>query len=532
MTRDASVRFWHAMYVAALLALFAIGAWLQSQVHLNHDVGWILRSSGWLLEGRRFGSGVLDPNPPLIWFVSLPAAAVVRAGWLSEPVALRLYIWVLCALAILLCHRVMRPMRSHGQRSESIVLVLAITAACTLLPAAAYGQREFLSFVFSMPYCLLAAGRISYGAGYSSRLAVVVGMLAGVGFAFKPWLLAVPFGIEVIHFAHRRRLRECLRPETLALGATIGAYLIAVLVVASDYLTGAIPLIRAVYWAYENATLAQMLSGTDGVLEMVAISAVLLLLARRFGSYTQVLVVALLGFTFSYWVQKKGFAYHAYPMIAAAFVLLAYSVVCATRRLLANEMTAPLRISLPLFLVLLFVVYHPVSQRLSSVNKWFGSYRMDSGVQGLARQALIDRVNALAGEGDYVYAFSTHPYPAFPTLNYVRAEWASSMPCQFILPAHAKRKGITEQQRLRQVDAAVVRLRETVAAEFLRYRPRVVLVNTSFRRLGLGYSKFDDVAFYSEDPRFSDLWRHYELVRGVDGLPNIKIFVRSPEERT
>jgi hypothetical protein len=515
------------LFGVGVVVLFAIGVWLQSEVHLNHDVGWILRSSGWLLDGKRFGSDILDPNPPLIWFLTVPAAAIARAGWMSEPAALRTYMWLLTGVALLLCHLALRPMRGAGERSEACVLTLAIAGSVAVLPGAAFGQREFLSFVFAMPYVLLVAGRLAYDTDYSRPLAVTVGFLAGIGFAFKPWLLAVPLGVELAYLCYRRSLGALLRPESLAICIAICAYLISVVLLAPDYLFEAIPLIRAVYWAYENADFGQMIDGGRGVPTIVATAFGMMWLARRWSPYASMIAMSAGGFAFSYWVQRKGFAYHAYPMLAASFVLLGYAWIHATRRLLSGQVKLSPRWRVAVIGVVGVIVCKLVVDQGAGVTRWFENYRIGRGIQGIARQALIDRVNGLAGDNEYVYAFSTHPYPAFPTLNYLDAEWASALPCQFVVPAYFKRSSIGDPQRLGDIDAAVSYVRETVLSEFLRHRPRVVLVNASFRRLGLGYSKFDDIAFYSEDVRFAQLWARYRAVDGVADLPHIKIFVRA-----
>ena len=73
------------IWLIATLVLVLCGNYLQARVHLNHDVSWIAHSARWLLRGQPFGTGVLDPNPPMAWYLSMPAAALAELGLMREP---------------------------------------------------------------------------------------------------------------------------------------------------------------------------------------------------------------------------------------------------------------------------------------------------------------------------------------------------------------------------------------------------------------------------------------------------------------
>src|SRR5215471_19280210 len=139
------IRRYAQFLVIALIV--ACGARLQAHVHLNHDVAWITHGAVWMLDGKQFGRDIIDVNPPLIWFVSLPAAWLVKQGWCTEADAIRLYVWGLCAVSLLLCHRALRPMRLAGAGAESIAILVGAALAMAILPKAAFGQREHLAFV-------------------------------------------------------------------------------------------------------------------------------------------------------------------------------------------------------------------------------------------------------------------------------------------------------------------------------------------------------------------------------------------------
>jgi hypothetical protein len=508
-----------------ILGLFAAGYWLQSQVHLNHDVGWILHSAGWLLEGKRFGSDIVDANPPLIWFFSLPAAGLAKTGWFSEAVAIRLYVFAVCFTALVLSHRVLRPLRQQGRPVEAAALLVGAAFAITLISAGSFAQREFIAFALGLPYCLLTAARIGFSESVPRSIAISAGVLAGIAFGFKPWLLAVPFALEILYVIERRSLRELFRAETVALTASLIAYGFLILAITPDYLSAAIPFARAVYWAYDQQDALKLWPSLSDALQPLWIVALMFALARSFPVHARALIAVLAGFALNYWLQRKGFVYHLYPVVATVIVLLVYGCACVCRTLLTGGYTARVWMSALATCVLVLLTWNQLSDRYWQTRIWLKQYNVETGEVGRIRQALIDRVNGLApAQGGHVYAFSTHPFPAFPTLNYVHAEWSSALPCQFAIPAIVRRKEVSDERLQSELTRAESYQRETVLKDFMTHRPDVVLIAPAVPRLGLGFRRFDDIAFYTSDPRFAAIWRVYREVEGING---VRIFVRS-----
>jgi hypothetical protein len=503
---------------ASFATILGCGIWMQTRVHLNHDVAWITHGAGWLLEGRQFGRDIIDVNPPLIWYVSLPAAWLVKLGACGEAEAIRAYVWTLCVASLLLCHRLMRPQREAGNGLEAYALLTGAALAMAVFPGAAFAQREHLAFVLGLPYCLLAASRWQ-GTVPSRALAITVGALAGIGFGFKPWFLAVPLLLEISHLAHTRRWRDTWRPETVALAAVLFAYLLAVVLFAPDYLRVVVPMGAATYWAYDGSVPAW------NFLEPAAVPACLALalfaMARRFPSQALALSAALAGFAFSHWAQRKGFAYHAFPALAVSLTLFCYAAGVAARSLRQLRLAVSSPVKTAMAACLLLVAGNFLRIWVEPVTDWLTRYDARTGSIGMFRAELIARIDAALPRGGYVYAFSSHPFPAFPTLSYTAAEWASPMVAQYGLPAFFARAQVQDPVRLAALDRAVQAQRDQVLRDFTAHSPDLVLLQTG-ARMGIR-GKVDDIAFYSEDPRFAEIWRHYAEVRGLGSL---RVFMR------
>jgi hypothetical protein len=527
-TLSKSTLAWRLVPLGLVGVFFGCGAWLQAHVHLNHDVAWITHSAGWLLEGRQFGTDIIDVNPPLIWFVSIPAAWLVKIGLGTEAEAIRLYIWVLCAASLTICYRLLLQRRDTG--IEGMALLTGAAFAMAILPNAAFAQREHLAFVLGLPYCLLLANRIEESVARPRGIAVVCGALAGIAFGFKPWLLAVPLLLELLHFAKVRKLRNVLRTETVSLAVVLLIYLAAVLFLAWDYLAQVVPMGVATYWAYDVAG-ASWFHWRAAVAPLLA-ALVCLGIARSMSAQTRalsvarVLTVAFAGFSLSNWAQNKGFAYHAYPALAVAVTLFFYSVPVAARALLRVKWPIGNWLRVSTAVCLIVVALNLVRLWSDPVHVWIARFDMRTGEIGVFRSQLIARINASVPRGEYVYAFSSHPFPAFPTMSYTAAEWGSPMVGQFAIPAFLARDRVKDPKRLAALDRAVQAQREQVIADFSRHPPSLVLVETQPYRLGMEGRKFDDIEFYSSDPRFAALWRQYVETPSIGTL---RIFVRRQE---
>jgi hypothetical protein len=507
--------------LALVTLMFGIGIWMQSRVYLNHDVAWITHSARWLLEGRRFGSGIVDVNPPLVWYFTLPAAALAKAGVLSEPSALRLWVWLVCGGSLLLAHRLLAPLRTDGRQLEAAAIILGAAYAMTIVSAGAFGQRDFLAFVLGLPWCLLVAWRIDAPLACPRPTAVLTGVLAAIAFGLKPWLLAVPLLLESLRAAEQRSLKGLLRPETLALGLGLVAYVALVAALAPDYLRVSLPLARATYWAYDES-LSPWVYGKPA-LEPALYGLLLCALTLTLTRHARVLLAAIVGFGVSHWAQGKGFAYHAFPALATATVFFAYAVARMLHLMQARARTARPALRLALVACLALLVAERGWTWSLPARQWLAAYDTADGYVGQMHRALVDVVNRYAPRGSYVYAFSSHPFPAFPTMSYAQAEWGSAFPAQFAIPAYVRRHKPPGVE-LAAIERAVDLQRRYVLDEFRRYRPRVVLVQSWRGRLGMR-GPFDDVAFYSEDPQFALIWRSYREAGLVD---SVTIYVREP----
>lgn len=505
------------------LALVGLGIQLQSQIHINHDVGWIAHSAGWLLDGKRFGSDILDPNPPMAWFLMLPVAVAARAGLLSEVVAIQAWSWLLTGSGLTLAFRVLLPMAERLGRLEVAGLLIAAAAVMSILPIGNFGQREIVAFSLILPYLFTLIGRLCDAPVPDRTLLVLIGIGAGIGYCLKPFLLAVPLFAEAMRLLLTRNVRAVVRTEIVAGALTVVAYAILILLFARDYLSFALPLIRAVYWAYDDAGFLILERFKDAIWP-AAYAIGIALLTGSFNRVHGVLLAGVAGFSLSFWLQNKGFPYHAYPMLGAGCVWLVYAVIHAIRSVWRRTSIRWISVRVLTAGLVLLVAMPALTAPFRLAGDWYRAGNRMHGDFGRMRQEPIDRLQALGiMPSDSIYALSMHPNPGFPTVNYLGVQWAGRMVTQFVIPATVRKVEVADPALREAIDRATVFQVEQVIHDLARHKPRFVMVEARPRRLGLAYHRFDDLAFYGRFPAFNRLWACYSEIEPVD---QIRLFRR------
>lgn len=490
----------HDLTAVAAVALVALtGLALQLSAFPNHDVAWVLWGTREILAGASFGRDIIEPNPPLAWYLSAPSTWI--AGLTGFPVAAAFQLAVAaCGFASVLCFGRIASPQMTGKRSS----LPALTAAVFLfiLPGRDFGQREHLLAIAALPYLALVAVRCG-GGTVSLPAATVIGVAAGLGVALKPYFLAVPLLVEATAMVLTRRWKFGLRPEIFAIAATIGVYCASILLFNGAYLVTAVPLASEIYWSFDLPLMSVIV---PLALPIIAIVATTTFAERQ--PLPLVLAAATAGFVISCLVQHKGYSYHLYPVFAGASLalaaLLSTGARAARHRLIAS-------------VLLIAVVSKPVTDTLL----WW-QRNGPTGTRTADVQRVVDVVNRRAAAGRFM-VIAVHPYPAFPTALYARADYVSRTNSQWFLPA------VVQSRATGRPHAKAERLARQFALRDLNQQPDVVIVDTDSQRHTQSGRGFDFVAFYREDPRLDAAWSNYGEAERVS---TFRVFVRKQSSKS
>lgn len=468
-------------------------AYYLTRDYLHHDVGWTLLATGRMLDGARLYRDIIEVNPPMIFYSAAPGVLLARlAGW-SAMTGFSAYVLLLILGSVALTALVQARAAVLSPRAQGVMSLSALVAL-TLLPAADFGEREHFTAILTLPYVALLSARYA-DRTCDARLAGIVGLVAGLGLAFKPYFLVVPAMLELYQMIRRRSIVAAFRPETLCAATVIALYAGTVVLLHPEYIDRIVPYGVLVYEAYAKPfAYAFLQPKLPSILMPLAVYA-LVRVSVRDSRFLDAYAVAAGGFFVAYLVQAKGWSYHLVPvfaflwMAAAAATILLFGAPAGEapqrkRRLMAATAVVSL----------LGLIASPA-------------------IHGSARSPFSDIlapvVHRIAPSGS-LYAFTSHVWVPFPLVARTGLDWASRFPAQWLLPgvinglhdADASESDL--RRRLKEIERFAV---DAVIEDLQANRPQIVLVDMDCQYID--GPPFDYIGYFARDPRFRTLWRDY-----------------------
>jgi len=477
----------------AMLGLLFAAALLQRYlVFGSSDITWLLTANEKMLDGHPLYSEVLETNPPIAPLAYLPAVLIGRAlGIAAERVTDGL---VFLAAAVSLGAAAAMLRGSAAARTVSgWPMVLLGFAVLTILPGQTFGQREHIALIAILPG-LAAASLRAHGERPPLWALVVAGLGSAVTLAFKPYFaLAVAAG-PLVAALRQRSLRVLLAPENWIAGLALLAYAVGSALLFPAYFTDVLPLVRDVYLKVHHPFAAMFTNAPIYIFAYGALFTAWLLGQdnRRFQANVAILATAAFGFALAYVVQRKGWPYQAYPMLALAMLTVGAALFRRT------EATT----SAPRFEPAVLVAF---------------------GLQFFAALLYFNHVLEFRQVAGPVSKLTPHPKllvlsgdPGFghPLVRMLGGTWVSR---QQALWVHVyadllKEQGELSADEMARVDAHVARERTNLIADFKRQPPDVVIVDTNFDNWRL---------WVQGDDEMIGLLKPYRPVASVEGVADI-----------
>ncbi|HET6157092.1 MAG TPA: GtrA family protein [Dongiaceae bacterium] len=460
----------------AMLCVLGVAWLLLRHMSVTHDVVWQMWIARQLLGGAKLYSDIVELNPPLWFWLAVPVQKVAQVLEIAPKHAMVAAVLLYAALAQLALSALIAELSLRRR----VVLLGVALVAMVIVPIPDFAQREHLALIAAIPYSVLLARRAD-GRTVSWRLAVAVGLLAALGFALKHYFVVVPVSLELWLLWRQRRGWNPLRPELLVLSVVAILYVGAILLVTPDYISIIVPMVKLAYFGYEMALPFQL--AKPFVIFWAAGTAVLYTVRKNLTSLTIAAAIAATGFVLCYFVQQKGWSYHAMPAVALLFLSLG-SILSAehradSRRIVVGAMAMPI-------LTVLMV----------------GPYK---------NQFEKDIAHLLAGaeRGRPVMMLAANPSTIWPLVEDRGYIWPSRHFAMWMLTAFAYQLR-TDGRLSPEMQELAREVRTQTAADLECNPPDVILVDDL--RVSKAYG-IEAVAFFSEDKEFRAFIANYDKAR-------------------
>jgi hypothetical protein len=497
---------------SGLILLAIIGSITLFNATLNHDTAWFLYGAERMLDGARLYHDIIEVNPPLAFYLKVPAVIVARLLDIPVIPAFKLFIILLVCSSLFACRLLID--RAFGERSIAFRGTILLLLAYLLFAPRQFGQREHLMVLLGLPYILAAIAR-ARGASFSRGSAIAIGICAGTGLALKPYFLLLWIGIEG-YLALATGRRSLLRGENISIIGLLLLYLLIVIIWTPDYF-GLARQWAGLYRAYDADP--RMIFTSMGLIVWYATLPLALIVrpAAPMRSPFYLLFIAGTAFTMAAVVQFKGWGYQFYPAMVFNLLFIVVALWLLAERFMARR-SGP-RITRHTALIWLVI------SSIACIKLYQG---MKGGQDD--RLALLPVVQQHAG-GQYIMVLSTDVGRAFPLVNYSGSRWGSRYNSLWLLPglyadATTDSSGIVRYRDRAAMTAMEQQFSDAIIADLATHPPTLLIVDRNRDMQGFRGRRFDFIDYFSNDARFRQMLRGYDSVAMIDSQLVLKY--RSP----
>jgi hypothetical protein len=479
---------------------------------LNFDVSWLMKAANQLLSGKHYYTDFIETNPPLILYIYMPAVIMSKMTHLSYAVAFKIYTFVIIIGVIFLCNILMRYIFDRKNQNIRYGLLVAISFTLALMPGYSFGEREHFAIMLSLPYLFLLDLRLA-DKSLNYSLIILVGIIAGIGFAIKPHFLFVLIACELFFIYKKRNLFACFRLETIIIVLVILLYVASFFLLTPNYLLKVWPLVYHLYFVAAKEPFGAMLAQLAVVFWLVALGFYCFLYEKiRYKNLAEILLFASVGYLAAYFVQHTTWYYHLLPAQVIVTILVVLFLCERLFDLTENHQASVnwrsivllilLQVSLLVFPVMSTVrriAMGAISNRHIRTNKLFIYAR-----QHMYKQKI------------YVFALQ------IPMISYLlddaHAVSASRFPSQVFMPGLvflSKQTNLNAEQkaRLKKQKQEIINI---VVADLQKNRPKFILVDMRKRNLYPNKQQFNYIKFFSQDPRFYEFFKNYKYLTTLE----------------
>lgn len=319
-----------------LIAIMALGILLRNIVVANTDVSWLITLCEKMLDGERPYVDFIETNPPAAILLYLIPVALARVVSLRPEIMVDAFIFASIGASLWLSASITRAAQLFDRRATFLLAIL-FAAVFVVLPAQTFGEREHIATIAFLPLLALSTARASEKSA-SIWFVIAVGLSAGVIAVIKPHFVVAIVMVAAVSAWSARDWRIFFALENWIAGAMFAAYGVLTYILYPEFVANILPLVAEIYVPIRGSFWKFIIH--FGTPIYLAVFAAMFALKGRSALHApySLLLAASIGFSFSYYSQLKGWAYHAYPMLA--FALAAAVIAFAQRWPLANNEVA------------------------------------------------------------------------------------------------------------------------------------------------------------------------------------------------
>lgn len=469
-----------------IIILFAAAIALRNVLAANTDVSWLLTVGERLLDGQRLYVDVFETNPPMAVLVYMPGIVIARALGLPAEMVTNSLVFAAIFVSLAIVAQILKNSSVYEGLQSGLMTPFAF-AVLAILPMQAFGQREHIAVLELLPLLAVFAVRMR-GEKPSIWMAVIAGGGAGLAVSFKPHFAIGMFCAVGCFAVYRRSWRAAFAPEILTVGVVTLLYAASIIAFFPEFFTVIGPVVRDVYLPV-GLSFPVLLAKPALPIWSAAIFVTIVLKRHDNIAATCLLLTTSLGFAAAFALQRKGWPYHSYPMIALVLLALGHALVSNTPRAAFDRAWYAGAVVLLAFLFVRSML-------------WF-----DVAFDARPLQAAVARF----GSNPTILAITAEPGLGHPLVRELHGTWVSRQQGLWVEAylKYMRQHGMIGPQGDPALDAYATRERSMLIEDIHRIQPSVVLVDNL---TGKGS------AWLRSHPDVSGLLSDYQLAETINGI--------------
>jgi len=504
-------------YVSAILIVL-LAYFIQTITFFSPDVGYLLHAANQVLAGGKYGADIFEPNPPMILYLYFPACLFAKWTAISIITAVRLYIILLAIISLSLCFFFLKKLIKPQDKVLRYFLFYTLVFGMLFLPYFAFAQREHILIIFMLPYLLSAALALENKPVHPG-IAVLIGVMAGLGFALKPFFLVTPCLVEFYFIIKQRRLFAWVRIESFVIIGVLILYLASIFLWQPDYIKVVLPFVFRYYFPAAAAPWVQIILFPALLFCMAVMLSYLVYCKQdRYSSLGWIIELALLGMIVAFLIARTPWYYHIIPAFILSLVLVAYFFGQTVSFMMQKSPRLHFFSgdSIVLVVSIIIVLALPASY-CYTVMKYIHQFQDKEPTHYVA-----DYINKRSGPHS-IACFGLGTSDCFPLVYNVHGQYAERFPALWwYLWTRKLEKDSPNPANLTQVikdkDFFVTRF----ADDLNRYKAHWVIIDMQ-RFQQVEARQFDVIGYFLENKKFQSAWQHY---RYLTTIKSIKLYER------
>ncbi len=331
---------------------------MQSHLLFNCDVSWLMLAARRWLAGGMYSTHFFETNPPLILFIYSPPVIVSYLFSLDIVPLARLYISGLALFSFAVTYPLIKTLfKANVLLRHGFTFLVLCVYLC--VPLSEFGQREHLIILFCLPYFLSIVFHLR-DVTLTKRQAVLIGIMAGLGFSIKPFYLITFIAIELYLAFKKKNLASCLRLETYSMALLMLIYALVVLAFFQDYLYFMIPMVSKYYYlGYAFGFKKVALSGFS-YFALLFLAIFMVRKPHANSDLITILLIAYLTFFAVYLGQMSYTYYKRIPVISIWILLLGLQLQQFLEEANSGELNFNFLVLVAMLLIALYSFYNGV----------------------------------------------------------------------------------------------------------------------------------------------------------------------------